>query len=237
MANTPPVASNTRKKVNPSLKDLLDLFKKDLLLNMSCHHVGIIQSFDPDQQTAQVSVAYKKTYDQQQADGTYTTVLKNYPILVDVPVIVLSGGLWSLQFPVQKGDECLVLFNDRAIDSWFQSGQIGPVPVARFHSISDGFALVGVRSLARSIDGFATDRGGLFGPSQGEVSLSQAGKVRIANGTTTLGAAITQLLTDLNTLATNLQTNPISEPAADSAGVALAAALVSLNTLFGGLLE
>lgn len=236
MADNPTLAQ-TRRKVDPSLKDLLDLYKKDLLLNLNCHAIGTIQSFDPSNQTVSATINYKKTYDQRQDDGTYITVLKDYPILLDMPAIVLSGGEWSLRFPIAKDDQCLILFNDRALDSWFQSGQVGPVPVARFHSISDGVALIGLRSMANPLENFALDHGGLYGPGQSEVSLSDSGLVKIGNGTGTLGSALQQLLTNLDTVATDLQSNPMSEPAAAAAGAALATSVASLQSLLEGILE
>ena len=48
------------------------------------------------------------------------------------------------------GDECLVVFADRCINSWWYQGGVQPPEEIRFHDLSDGFAFVGFRSLPRS---------------------------------------------------------------------------------------
>jgi hypothetical protein len=82
------------------------------------------------------------------------------PVLLDCPVLWLGGGGVTMTFPITAGDECLVIFSSRCIDAWWQQGfvpgQAGvPVngkqtmdpPDLRMHNLSDGFALVGVKSL------------------------------------------------------------------------------------------
>jgi hypothetical protein len=85
------------------------------------------------------------------------------PILLDCPVVWQGGGGVTLTFPIKANDECLVVFSSRCIDAWWQQGFIAGqagVPVSgkqpmdppdlRMHNLSDGFVLVGVRSLPRS---------------------------------------------------------------------------------------
>ena len=61
-------------------------------------------------------------------------------------VVFPGGGGFALTFPVAAGDECLVVFASRCIDAWWQSGGVGEPMEPRMHDLSDGFALVGVRS-------------------------------------------------------------------------------------------
>ncbi|KAA6459620.1 hypothetical protein DYQ86_16000 [Acidobacteria bacterium AB60] len=88
------------------------------------------------------------------ADGS--TVLKQMPVIVDCPVIYMGGGPFVATFPIQVGDEALVIFADRCIDAWWQSGQVRPQAELRMHSLSDGFALIGPRSLANAIPNVST---------------------------------------------------------------------------------
>lgn len=108
---------------------------------------GIIQSFDPAAMTVvvQPAVAGRVT------DEVGRTSSVNMPLLPDVPVVFPGGGGFTLTFPVAAGDECLVVFASRCIDAWWQSGGIGEPMEPRMHDLSDGFALVGVRSQARSL--------------------------------------------------------------------------------------
>ncbi|MBZ7137435.1 Gp138 family membrane-puncturing spike protein [Klebsiella grimontii] len=113
---------------------------------------GIIQSFDPDAVTAVVQPAIR--YVERDNDGNKST--KDYPLLVDVPVVFPRGGGCTLTFPVKEGDECLVIFADRCIDFWWQSGGIQEPVDGRMHDLSDAFCIVGPQSQAKKISGIST---------------------------------------------------------------------------------
>lgn len=113
---------------------------------------GIIQSFDPDAVTAVVQPAIR--YVERDNDGNKST--KDYPLLVDVPVVFPRGGGCTLTFPVKAGDECLVIFADRCIDFWWQSGGIQEPVDERMHDLSDAFCIVGPQSQAKKIGGIST---------------------------------------------------------------------------------
>ncbi|QYD19253.1 translation initiation factor IF-2 [Klebsiella quasipneumoniae] len=113
---------------------------------------GIIQSFDPDAVTAVVQPAIKGA--EQDESGAELSV--NLPLLVDVPVIFPRGGGCTLTFPVKAGDECLVIFADRCIDFWWQSGGIQEPVDERMHDLSDAFCIVGPQSQAKKIGGIST---------------------------------------------------------------------------------
>jgi hypothetical protein len=89
-------------------------------------------------------------------DSAGTVTAQNIRPLVDVPVCFLGGGNMVVTFPIAAGDEALVIFADRCVDSWFQSGGVQKPADPRAHDISDGFALVGPRSLARLIQNLST---------------------------------------------------------------------------------
>lgn len=113
---------------------------------------GIIQSFDPDAVTAVVQPAVR--YIERDNDGNKLT--NDYPLLVDVPVVFPRGGGCTLTFPVKAGDECLVIFADRCIDFWWQSGGIQEPVDERMHDLSDAFCIVGPQSQAKKIGGIST---------------------------------------------------------------------------------
>lgn len=88
------------------------------------------------------------------------------PMLVDCPVVFPGGGGFTLTFPIQRGDEILVVFSSRCIDAWYQLGspakesgdgiQTQPQLDLRLHDLSDGFAIAGVKSCPRSIPDIST---------------------------------------------------------------------------------
>jgi hypothetical protein len=88
-------------------------------------------------------------------DGTTTSV--NLPVLPDVPLHFPTGGGATMTFPVKEGDEALLVFSSRPIDTWQQSGgQQGQID-ARMHDLSDAFALVGFKSSPNAIANVSTD--------------------------------------------------------------------------------
>jgi len=108
---------------------------------------GIVQSYDATTQTATVQPAIQGNITA--PDGTVTAV--SLPVITDVPVQFPSGGGFSLTFPVKAGDECILVFGSRGIDAWHALGGIQQPTAARKHNLSDAFAIVGIRSLPRSL--------------------------------------------------------------------------------------
>ncbi len=90
--------------------------------------------------TAQIAPTVSVQIAQQQVtsvepDGTKN--IKEYSVLLNVPVYFPSGGGFTLTFPIAKGDECIVLFNDRNIDDWVTHGAGLPPATGRLHDLSD----------------------------------------------------------------------------------------------------
>lgn len=155
----------------------------------------IVQSFNAEALTivAQPAIQGK----QELEDGTVQAV--NLPLLQDVPVIFPHAGGCSITFPVKIGDECLVVFADRCIDAWWQLGGVQPQLCGRYHSLSDGFAIVGPWSQATKIADVSTDRLEIrsddreaffsIHPTTHDVELVTTGKVdATAQGAVTLTA-------------------------------------------------
>lgn len=65
---------------------------------------------------------------------------QNLPPLINVPLVMPGGGGFGVTLPVAIGDEVLVHFASRCIDSWWQDGGVQPPMETRMHDLSDGFA-------------------------------------------------------------------------------------------------
>lgn len=140
---------------------------------------GIVQSFDAAKQTARVRPAIKRVWID---DGP-----KDLPDCVDVPVHFPRGGNFVLTFPVAAGDECLLVFAERAIDGWFTDGGTQEPSEVRFHDLSDAFAIVGFSSLGRAVAGVASDAVELR-------TLDGATVLRLKAGVVELGADAAALI-------------------------------------------
>jgi phage baseplate assembly protein gpV len=75
----------------------------------------------------------------------------NYPMLQKCPVQFASGGGFYYTHPVMQGDEVLVVFSSRCIDSWWQQGGVQPPLVLRMHALSDGFCIPGISSAPNAL--------------------------------------------------------------------------------------
>lgn len=243
----------------PQMIDLLNLFKKNLLMDFNCHQIGTVQSFDETQMTASVTLNYKKTsFTFNQETFAYDAVLSDYPIIAEAPVVVLNTATTALTAPIQAGNECIVLYNDRDLDNWFATGSGSPNATARLHSYADALVLIGVSSLSNVIQAYDTVRLMIrAGNTSGSITAvgvnPQNSKVLITNtypsNGTTLNTLLQNLITQLGNLTTAVGTAPLiattGSPGSPSViNPAIAAllnnvtnALTTLSTNVGNLLE
>jgi hypothetical protein len=142
-----------QEMVPPSLETLLDAVRTRVAKEINCVRVGVVQAFDAATQTATVKIAQQQVTS---IDPQGVRTLAEYPLLLQVPVQFPSGGGYTLTFPVAAGDECMVLFNDRELDNWFTSGPGLAPAVGRLHDLSDGIAIVGIRSKPRALEDIST---------------------------------------------------------------------------------
>lgn len=124
-------------------RDNTEIHKQDLMFDtlkqqIRCAVPGIIQSFDNVKCTAEVQPAITEIF------YNYNGEKKNIklPLLQDVPVLFPASGSAMLSFPVNKGDECLLIFADMCIDGWWQNGDIQNQAEQRRHDLSDAFAIL-----------------------------------------------------------------------------------------------
>lgn len=117
---------------------------------------GIIESFDPITQLATIQPAIKRMFISKEED-TEVLIPSDLPLLINVPVIYPRGGGFSITFPVKKGDECLLVFCERCIDGWHETGKVKNPSARRFHSLSDATAFVGISSVPNKIPNYDPD--------------------------------------------------------------------------------
>jgi Phage protein Gp138 N-terminal domain len=181
----------------PKLNDLLEYQKNNTLLDVNCHAVGIIQSFDPVHQTAIATIVYQKVFYTYVGENFQPTLV-SYPALVDCPVKFLFTGAGGFTSPPQKNDECWVEFNDRDFDAWY-AGQQNQAPItARLHSFTDAVIFVGIKSMPNVIQNFDAHRPAIRNFS-GSCFVAVDDKIEINNGTS-LETVLTKLVQDIQAI-------------------------------------
>ncbi len=158
---------------------------------------GIIESYDPIANTCTVVPALKGA----KPDEEGNLISETLPLLVDVPVVFPRGGGCSITFPVKAGDECLVVFSDRCIDFWWQSGGVQEPVDPRQHDLSDAFAFVGPMSQPNVISNISsttlqmrTDDGAAYielDPNSHAINLVAPGGVNVTTPLAKFSQAVT----------------------------------------------
>ena len=153
---------------------------------------GHVLTFDPGQQRAQVRIGVQTV--------TAGGAVIQPPPIIDVPVLFAGGTQFATIHQIDPGDEGLILFSQRCVDAWKQTGGVAQNPLARFHDTHDAFFIPGFRPLPTRISGFSNDGirmqsrdGGrhVWIKSSGEivadngaahVQIAEGGAINLANG-------------------------------------------------------
>lgn len=136
---------------NKSMTNVLDEAFHTFVKNLNCVKIGQIQEFNKETQTATVQIMHKYTNEL----NINTTELLEYPLLENVPVIIVGGGNTRITYPITAGDACLLFFNDFELDNWYNTEQVSTSSFPRRHDLSDGIALVGLRSSLSAIQEYS----------------------------------------------------------------------------------
>lgn len=169
---------------------------------------AIVQSVDFARQTLTAQPALQ--VGQTLQDGTHKNV--NLPLLVDVPVCFPKCANFALTLPLKAGDEVLIVFAARCIDSWWQNGGVNNAPAeVRFCDLSDGFAILAPTSQPKKLGNVSTENVQLRNTA-GDVyvEITPAGAIRAVAKSFTAevsGNATWQVGGNFNVQATAVQIN------------------------------
>ena len=134
-----------QQAVTPQLQSVVENEIQKSILNQMCCRVGIIEEYYPENLTVDV-VPVNKITKGWNADGS--PVLKDW---AKIRAVVCFADKYITQ-PINKGDECLLLFSDREIETWFINGNTNAIKHSRMHDETDCIAIMGVRSVPQLIE-------------------------------------------------------------------------------------
>ncbi|CAH9016607.1 putative baseplate assembly protein [Vibrio phage 120E34-1] len=119
---------------------------RELSKELGTSIAGHVLAFDTATQLAQVQV------------GIFAVDAKGKKIkpdpIIECPVEFSGGGGWSFEHELNPNDEGLIIFSQRCLDAWIQTGGMAENPIARFHDKQDACFIPGVRSKKNAIKDF-----------------------------------------------------------------------------------
>lgn len=130
-----------------TLYNVLEALKANINYNLNCVKVAKVEEFFSDNLTVSCKVANKRVLGLKE-DGNQ--ILQDYP-LIYAKVHFIGWGDTGATYPITKGMEGLLLFNDRELETWFITGTDGNLAYDRCHSLSDAIFICGVHSLTNMI--------------------------------------------------------------------------------------
>lgn len=129
-------------------------------------------------------VSVKPLVNRQLRDGR----VDDMAIIPNVPLWFPQGGGTSIRWPVARGDQCLLVFCERSIEGWKESGGVSVTEDPRRHAEMDCFALCGIGSgLEASDDGRIQITGDVL--ITGNVEI--VGNTEINGGLAVVGDSVT----------------------------------------------
>lgn len=175
---------NLQLRSKTTLYNVLDALKNNINYNLNCIKVATVDTFNPDELTVSCRINNKRLI-KLNDDGNQ--VLQDYP-LVYAKVHFFGWGDIGATYPITKGMEGFLLFNDREMETWFLTGQGGNLAYDRCHDLSDAIFICGLHSKPNMIE-FVTDCLNIFYKT---TYIRLAENQITANGNTVLTGNLTQ---------------------------------------------
>jgi len=167
------------KVEEPTLDKVIQSFIDKSLYQTHTCLPGIIESIDMATKKADIRVAIKTRNIQEQK-------AKELPLLVDVPVTFFQTSNTIISVPVKKGDDCLVLFNERSLDIWktntvtnIEQRIVDPKD-PRKNNLSDGFCIPIAKPIGTGLTG-DTDKIKVAYTEQNQLTIDEAGHLKYIN--------------------------------------------------------
>lgn len=118
---------------------------REMMKGVATSSPGHILAFDPVTQLAQVQIGITRV------DLNGATF--DPPTIIETPVY-FPGGDYHIEYQIDPGCEGDILFSQRCVDGWIQTGGVAANPIGRFHDPQDAFFLPGFRSLPNVMPNF-----------------------------------------------------------------------------------
>lgn len=140
-----------RNQVN--FNDVMEIAQDAIMSRLNCHNIGRIIEFDKDTQTCTVELMQIKQFNNQ--------LITPAPI-TQVPLIILGAGGGHITMPNPVGTICLLLFLDRNMDNFMETGEQYVPDTTRMHDFTDAIALTTFTTLVNPLNDYDEEAVTLF---------------------------------------------------------------------------
>lgn len=128
---------------NSELTQLTNSLKENINKELNCCKVAKIIEFNPIDFTVKCKIMNKKLMGINK-DGSQK--LNDYPI-VYARLHNIGYGNVGITHHIQEGQEGILLFNDRELETWFLTGDTGLLKYDRMHDLTDALFICGFHSV------------------------------------------------------------------------------------------
>lgn len=125
----------------PRLQDVIDAAIERALGELYVCRPGKVVAYDAGKQSVDVQPIHRETYLDEDGEERTTSL----PVIPRVPVMFPAGGGFRITFPLQPGDDVLLIFSDVGLDKYLSNGGQDVDPVALHqHDLTDAVAIPGL---------------------------------------------------------------------------------------------
>lgn len=120
----------------------MELEQDSIMSRLNCHNIGKIIEFNPDTQMCTVELMQIKQFNNQEFIPAPLT---------EVPLLIYGAGNGHITLPDPTGSICLLLFMDRDITNFLETGEQYRPQTTSMHDFSDCVALTTIKTLANPL--------------------------------------------------------------------------------------
>ncbi len=129
-------------KAKVDFNNIMQTSQTAIMSRLNCHNIGRIVSFNAEHQTVDVELMILKQFKNR-------TIIP--PLLTEVPLIMLGAGGGHITMPDPTGTICILLFMDRNIDRFLETGEQYLPATPRMHDFTDCVALTTFKTLVNPL--------------------------------------------------------------------------------------
>ena len=216
------------QKSQTYFNDIMIIAQDAIMSRLNCHNIGRILEFDKNTQTCTVELMQLKQFNEQ-------TIIP--PPITQVPLIILGAGGGHITMPNPEGTICLLLFLDRNIDNFIETGEQYVPETSRMHDFTDCIALSTFTTLANPLSNYDDEAISIFNEGLIEevqklsyikiypniiqiqaadnANITLNDKVSISNSSQNLGSLIESLIAAIEGLTVNTTTGAVMQTTID----------------------